>query len=279
MLKKKCSLLLLVGLLTLIVGCSQDSPLTPEVVTKAGVATSIKLAQRGYAASSLDSLILIVTGEGVDRIKKSLVIDGAKAQTLLQVPIDVPLKMEVTGYQDTTPVLYGSKDFTAEKDATAQVQIKLDFLVPTLILSPPDTVLQTGNRIHVHLAARNVVDMSTFGAEVHFDPTKLQVVELEREDAFLRSNRGSIMQLEFTKDNSAGTVKAVLGIFPASSAVSGSGNIGVIVFEAIAPDTTDISIRIDNQAHSDLGLFDKNANLMYSVGLGSRLFIQENAEQ
>ncbi|MBN1465998.1 hypothetical protein JXA02_09565 [candidate division KSB1 bacterium] len=276
MLTRKFSLLHFI-LLLLVLSCSTESPLTPALKDHSVIATSIKLEQKGYAASALDSLILVVTGDGIDRIKQALIIEGTKAQAHLQVPTDVKLKMEVTGYQDTTAVLYGSKEFIGKKDSTAQVQIKLDFLVPTLILSPPDTVLQIGDRIHLHLAARNVDNMSTFGAEVHFDPTKLQVVELDREDTFLRSNHGSIMQLEFTKDNSAGTVKAVLGIFPASSAVSGSGNIGVIVFEAIAPDTTDISIRIDNQSHSDLGLFDKHANLMYSVGLGSRLFIQQSA--
>ena len=83
------------------------------------------------------------------------------------------------------------------------------------------------------------------------------------------------MQVSFTRDNVNGVVKAVLGIFPASSAVTGSGYVGKITFQAIETDTTDIWIKIDNQQDSDLGLFDKNADLMYSVGLGSRLFIQQ----
>lgn len=265
-------------LFLLMFGCATETPFSPQNIEHASVATSIKMSQNGYSAASLDSLLLEITGDGVKKIKKSLVIDGTKAYTQIDVPTGKQLRMEVTGYQDSTAVLYGVNDFTAEKGQTAPVQIKLDFLVPTIILTPPDSSLKKGERISVYLAARNVVEMATFGAQVQFDPTKLKVVELEREDDFLKSNSGSVMQLQFTKDNTAGTVNAVLGIFPASSGVSGSGNIGKIVFEALETDTSDIAIRVDNAANSDLGLFDKNANLMYSVGLGSRIFIESDSE-
>jgi len=274
----KYPLLFLCIFLIVMLGCSNDSPLMPINIEQSAIATSIKINQKGYAASSLDSLLLKVTGEGISPIKKALVIDGTKAYTQVNVPTGKKLRMEVTGYQDSTAVLFGANEFTAEKGQTAPVQIKLDFLVPTIILSPPDTSLKKGERISVHLAARNVVEMATFGTQIQFDPTKLKVVELEREDTFLKSNAGSVMQLQFTKDNDAGTVNAVLGIFPASAGVSGSGNIGKIVFEALETDTTEIAIRVDNSKNSDLGLFDKSANLMYSVGLGSRLFIKSDSE-
>ncbi|MBN1481987.1 hypothetical protein EH223_06650 [candidate division KSB1 bacterium] len=268
----------LAGFLLLVMGCSKDAPLIPQIDNQSAVVTSIKLNQKGYAAVSLDSLILEVIGEGVTRIRKELIIDGTKAQTQIQVPVDEKLRMEVTGYQDSTAVLFGSQEFMAQKGETVPVEINLDFMVSTIILSPPDSSLKTGEQIAIHLAARKVLEMSTFGVLVHFDPTRLQVVELQREDDFLTSNSGSVMPMEFTKDNVAGTVKIILGIFPASAGVSGTGDIGKIVFEAIASDTTDISIQVDNRQNSDLGLFDKSANLIYSVGLGSRLFIQQNSE-
>ncbi len=264
--------------LLLLLGCATESPFSPQHIEHAAVSTSIKMSQQGYSATSLDSLLLEVTGKGVKKIKKTLFIDGAKAYAQIDVPAGKELRMEVTGYQDSTAVLFGANDFTAEKGQVAPVHIKLDFLVPTIILSPPDTTLNRGDRVAVFLAARSVVDLATFGAQIRFDPAKLQVVELERQDDFLKSNAGSVMQLEFTKDNVAGTIDAVLGIFPASSGVSGSGNIGKIVFEALDTDTTEIAIRVDNSQNSDLGLFDKNANLMYSVGLGSRLLIQPDSE-
>ena len=255
--------------------CSQQTPLAPVVSEQSSIAAAIQFNEKNYAASALDSLILTVSGEGVAAIRRSLTIDGAKAQMQLEVPASKMLNMKVTGYQDSTAVLEGDEDFIAESGKVTNVNIKLGFLVPTIILSPPDTVLQKGDSIDVYLAARSVADMSTFGAEIHFDPAKLQVVELSRQDEFLKKNHGSVMQVSFTRDNVNGVVKAVLGIFPASSAVTGSGYVGKITFQAIETDTTDIWIKIDNQQDSDLGLFDKNADLMYSVGLGSRLFIQQ----
>jgi len=269
---------LLLALWVFYYGCSKDSPVAPPSTERSAIATSIRFSHVNFAASALDSLILTVTGEGVTQIHKSLTIEGTKARTQLEVPADKVLIMSATGYQDTTAVLYGEQQFTAEKGKVTSVTITLDFLVPTIILSPPDTTLQTGDQITIHLAARNVAEMATFGAQVEFDPTTLKVVELGRVDAFLKTNHGSVMQLEFNNDNEAGAVKAVLGIFPASAAVTGSGDIGEIVFEALQPDTTDIRIRIDNLQNSDLGLFDKNADLMYSVGLGSRLYIQSNVQ-
>lgn len=272
---KRASLLLIMLALVLAIGCSKESPMAPVSNRGSAVATSIKLSDENYAASALDSLIMQVTGEGLDPIRRKLSIDGTKARMQLEVPAKKMLKMKVTGYQDTTAVLQGSQDFTAQSGQITNVQIKLDFLVPTIILSPPDSVIQKGDSVDVYLAARSVANMSTFGAEVHFDPTKLQVVSLSRQDDFLKKNHGSVMQVAFTQDNTLGVVKAVLGIFPASAAVSGSGFVGKITFKAIETDTTDIWIKIDNKQDSDLGLFDKSADLMYSVGLGSRLFIQQ----
>ncbi len=273
--KKRIFLLLIISVMIWPLRCSKNSPLEPTMIERTSVATSIKLDQKNYAAAAIDSLILEVSGEGMQTIRRKLNIDGTKALMQIEVPAGKMLRMKVTGYQDSTAVLAGSRDFVAESGKLTNVQIKLDFLVPTIILSPPDSVIQKDSTIDIYLAARNVTEMSTFGAEVHFDPGALQVVELSREDDFLKKNHGSVMQVAFTQDNTNGVVKVVLGIFPASAAVSGSGNVGKITFKAVKPDTTDIWIKIDNQQDSDLGLFDKSANLMYSVGLGSRLLIQQ----
>ena len=274
---KKVSSFLVMMAIVAALGCSRQGPLAPTSGERSSIATSIKLSETNYAAAALDSLVLAVTGEGIDPIRRRLNIDGTKAQVQLEVPARKMLTLKVTGYQDSTAVLQGSENFAAEPGKTTNVQIKLDFLVPTIILTPPDSSIAKGELIDVYLAARSVTDMSTFGAEVHFDPAKLQVVELSREDDFMKKNHGSVMQVAFTQDNVNGVVKAVLGIFPASSAVTGSGVVGKITFKAIETDTTDIWIQIDNQQDSDLGLFDKSADLMYSVGLGSRLYISQPA--
>jgi hypothetical protein len=273
--KRIWGLLVFSGMAALIIQCSKLAPTEPVPVHQSSVAASIHINQKNYTATDLDSLILEITGDGVKTIRHKIVFDGTKAQDQLQVPANKPLTVSATGYQDSTAVLYGSKPLEAQSAGQINnVRIVLDFLVPTIILTPPDSVIQKDQQIEVFLSARNVVEMATFGCLVRFDPTVLQVVELGRQDDFLTLNRGAVTQLEFTQDNLAGTVRAVLGVFPASSAVSGSGNVGRILFKAIKSDTTDISIQVDNSKNSDLGLFNKNADLMYSVGLGSRLVIE-----
>jgi hypothetical protein len=273
--KKIWGVLIFFATAALMIQCSKLAPTEPEPLHQSSVAASIHINQKNYKAADLDSLILEITGNGVKTIHHKIVFDGTKAQDQLQVPANKPLTVSATGYQDSTAVLYGSKPLEAQSAGQVNnVRIVLDFLVPTIILTPPDSVIQKDQQIEVFLSARNVVEMATFGCLVRFDPTVLQVVELGRQDDFLTLNRGAVTQLEFTQDNIAGTVRAVLGVFPASSAVSGSGNVGRILFKAIKSDTTDISIQVDNSKNSDLGLFNKSADLMYSVGLGSRLVIQ-----
>jgi hypothetical protein len=266
--------LLSVILLFSFIQCSRMSPTEPQIQEASAISASIKMTEKNYSAASLDSLVLLITGESITPIRRKITFNGTKAMDKLQVPAGKILTVAATGYQDSTAVLYGSNTVTPPPGEEANVQIKLDFLVPTIMLSPPDSVITKDQFIDLYLSARNVIEMATFGCLVHFNPEVLQVVDLGRQDQFLQGNSGSIMQMEFTQDNSEGTVKAVLGIFPASSAVSGSGYVGSIRFKAIKSDTTDISIQVDNRKNSDLGLFDKNANLMYSVGLGSRLYIQ-----
>ncbi|MDZ7347093.1 MAG: cohesin domain-containing protein, partial [candidate division KSB1 bacterium] len=256
-----------------------DPPTMPTGSNDAALSASLQLSQKHYSAAALDSLVLRISytdkkGNPVTK-KYKLTLDSLRTAVKLQVPAEKQLEVSVTGYQDSTAVLYGSRTvFPINKGKSADVRILLDFLVPTIILSPPDTTLQAEQTVTLFLAARNVVDLATFGCLVRFDPTVLQVVELGREDAFLKGNHGNVTQLEFMPDNVRGTVRAVFGVFPASAAVSGSGKLARIVFRALKADTTNVQIQVDNRVNSDLGLFNKNAELMYSVGLGSRLFIK-----
>ncbi|MDZ7316520.1 MAG: cohesin domain-containing protein [candidate division KSB1 bacterium] len=256
-----------------------EAPTMPTGSNDAALSASLQLSQKHYSAAALDSLVLRISytdkkGNPVTK-KYKLTLDSLRTAVKLQVPAEKQLEVSVTGYQDSTAVLYGSRTvFPINKGKSADVRILLDFLVPTIILSPPDTTLQAEQTVTLFLAARNVVDLATFGCLVRFDPTVLQVVELGREDAFLKGNHGNVTQLEFMPDNVRGTVRAVFGVFPASAAVSGSGKLARIVFRALKADTTNVQIQVDNRVNSDLGLFNKNAELMYSVGLGSRLFIK-----
>jgi hypothetical protein len=120
-----------------------------------------------------------------------------------------------------------------------------------------------------------VTGMSTIGTQVTFDTSKVLVKDLGREDTFLKSQGGSVNTLKFSKDNIAGKVDMVLGVFPGSASVSGDGKIGRIVFEARQKGVVDLHLLLDNTADPDLGLYDKNANLLYAIGLGGRITVVE----
>ncbi len=260
-----------------LLSCTPRSPVSPTASEQAALSASLHITQKHYSAANLDSLVLVVADDRTKEtvVRRKIILKGVKAQEKINVPAEKNLLVSVTGYRESTAVLYGSKTvMPLNKGASADVHITLDFLVPTIILSPPDAAAQNGDTVSVYLEARNVIELAAFGCLVQFDPSVLQVKELGRTDDFLRRNRGTVTQMAFAEDNVNGTVRVVLGIFPAGAAVSGSGRIGRIVFRCTRPDTTEISVHVDNRTDSDLGLFNKNADLMYSVGLGCRLIVK-----
>ena len=264
----------LLVLFSFIPGCSQLAPNGPKDLRKAAVSASIKFAYQGFSPESLTKIVIEVTHSDIDTIRKKLTLGAGGAKGQIEVPMGKLLTFTAIAYQMATPVLSGSTQFKPEADKTANIQIILDFLVPALILTPPDSTIDMGDQITVYLQARHCTDLGTIGARICFDNTKLKVMELGREDDFLKSNSGAINQLKFTKDNESGTVDIVLGVFPASAAVSGDGKIGKIVFKTLAGGAANLTISLDNSVDSDLGIFDKNADLIQALALGSSIQIQ-----
>ena len=255
-------------------GCGNLGTNSPDSKSDAAVSASIKFSHTGLAIESITKIVLIVSHSEMDTIRKEMSLGAGGASLQLQVPTGKLLTFTATAYRSDTAILSGTTQFEAESGKTAAVSINLDFLVPALILTPPDSVITQGEEITAYIEARQCTDLGTVGAKITFDRTKLQVKELGREDAFLKSNSGSINQLKFFPDNANGTIDIVLGIFPSSAAVSGSGKIGKIVFTTVSTGTATISLSLDNTADSDLGLYDKNANLIDAFSLGSSLEIQ-----
>lgn len=256
------------------VSCSQVTPNGPAKASDAAITTSIQLSEGNWSAADITSMILEVYGSGVDTMHKALTLSGSSASAQIKVPVGKTLTFQVIAYQNTTPILKGSTTYTPAGGKLENVSIQLDYLVPTVILSPTAAAVKKGDTFTIYLAARHVTDLATIGAQVAFDNTKLKVVDLGREDSLLTSNSGSVMQLKFAKDNGVGHVDIVLGVFPASAGVSGKGNICKIVFEALDAGSADIQLSLDNTISSDLGLYDKTAALINSLALGSRVVIE-----
>ncbi|NIA28937.1 MAG: hypothetical protein GWP06_03375 [Actinobacteria bacterium] len=272
--KRKSWVLWLAFAGAIITSCSQVAPTGSANVTDAAIITSIQLSEGNWTATSITSMVLEVYGSGVDTMHKALTLAGSSANAQIKVPVGKKLTFQVTAYQNTTPILKGSTIYTPKGGTLENIQIQLDYLVPTVILTPTAAAVKKNDTFTIYLAARHVTDLATIGAQVTFDNTKLKVVDLGREDTLLTKNSGSVMQLKFAKDNSAGHVDIVLGVFPSSAAVSGEGNICRIVFQALDAGSTDIQLSLDNMISSDLGLYDKSAALINSLALGSRIVIE-----
>ncbi len=256
-----------------IAGCSQMEPTGPEKTGPAAITASIGFTGGRLSALALTKIELSVSGDGIDPITQTMQVHGGGANAQVKVPRDKEVLFEATAYKDTVAVMQGRTLFKASSDNN-QVKINMEFLVPALILTPCDTVMQKDGFMTFYINARKADSLSTIGTQIQFDATKLQVTDLGREDDFMKSTGGSVNSLVFSKDNIAGTVDVVLGIVPASTAhVSGDGKIARIVFKAIGTGTVDLSLQLDNAVNSNFGIFDYHANLLYSVGLGSRIQI------
>ncbi|MBN1997399.1 hypothetical protein JW935_07600 [candidate division KSB1 bacterium] len=259
--------------IALIAGCSQLVPTEPENTGPGAVTASIAFADGKLSALALTKIVLTVTGSGIDPITQNMNLTGGGASAQVKVPKDKQVEFTATAYKDTVQVMQGSTSYKPTSN-NQQVKIDMHFLVPALILTPLEITVRKNDTVTIYINARHVSLLSTIGTQITFDPTRLQVTDLGREDDFLKSEGGSVNSLVFSKDNTAGTVDVVLGIVPGSTAaVSGDGKIARIVFQAVEAGTVNLSLLLDNAVNSNLGVFDNNANLVYSIGLGGRIQI------
>ncbi|MBN2356154.1 hypothetical protein JXO59_08575 [candidate division KSB1 bacterium] len=254
--------------------CNQPTPNAPTPVNIAHVFADISLPKSIEQSATITRAVFLVTAADMDTIREEIQITGMGHVTAeLKVPAGNERLFSATLLQDTLAVLYGQDMLDLKSGQHLELKMTLQFLVPALSLSPIDTTAARDDLFTVYINAHRVDSLCTIGTQLLFDPTKVQVVDIGRDDDFLKTNGGAIAQLQFTKDNNAGRVKLVLGIFPAAKAVSGSGRIAHVVFKALEGPDADLILSLDNQADADLGLYDNMANLLYAVALGSKITI------
>jgi hypothetical protein len=272
-------LIVLSGLFILIlfmVNCNSLNPIEPASNDDVAISASIHFPDGSLAAVGITKMTLVVTDTVKKVVQQNLTLNNGGASGQVKVTKNKQLKYTVTAFIDTTEILKGHTLFKAASGGKNHLLITLnEWLVPVLILTPSTNKVTKGQDVTIYVQARHVTDMSTIGTQVTFDTSKVRVKDLGREDTFLKSQGGSVNTLKFSKDNIAGKVDMVLGVFPGSAAVSGDGKIGRIVFEAKQKGVVDLHLLLDNTADPDLGLYDKNANLLYAIGLGGRITIVE----
>ena len=264
-------------LLALIGACEKPLATAPVNEPETGAETIVSLSKAAVAETGVSRLVVGVTGVGMKPIQiDTLITAEGPFRTVLNVPPGKNRIFQVSAYQDTLIVLAGkdSLDLTAGQKVT--LNMKLKFQLPALTLTPLDTTLSKNSTFTLHLLAHHVDSLCTIGTMLKFDPAKLQVVELGREDDFLKKNGGAVAQLQFSKDNTAGEVVLRLSIMPAMKNVSGEGKIARIVFKAVDGPNAEIHNSLHNQNPSDIefGLLDQHGNPMRAIALGSHVTIQ-----
>ena len=270
---------ILAALLLFTSGCSKLAPTSSLEHANTAISASIQMPHRGLAVNDLTRIVLLIAQTGSDTIRKELTLSGSGATGKVDVPVGKDLVFIARAFKDSVKVLEGSTKFKPEKDKKNSLSILLQFAVPAIILTPPDSSLQKDDTFTIYLEARKVTDIAVIGARVVFDTSFVQVADLGREDDFLTSKSGSVTQMAFTKDNEKGSVDIVLGVFPASAAVTSSdgsdSKVAKILFKARKAGETQIKLMMENSLNPDLGLFDKNGDLVSnSLALGSHITIQ-----
>ncbi|HNY92200.1 MAG: hypothetical protein BWY77_01587 [bacterium ADurb.Bin431] len=265
--------LLAVGLLLALAGaCEKPLSMAPDYSGVSEATATFALSKATLLETGISRLVISVTGEGMKAVTVDTAITAeGQFRTDLKISPGKNRLFRVSAYQDTLLVLAGRDSLNLKEGQKVTLHMKLDFQVPALTLTPIDTTLARNSTFTVYVQAHHVDSLCTIGTKLLFDPARLQVVELGREDDFLKKNGGAVTQLQFSRDNTAGEVKLLLGVFPAGKSVSGEGKIARIVFQAVGSSTAEIDLSLNGV---DLGLYDQHAVLMPAVALGSRITIQ-----
>ena len=140
---------------------------------------------------------------------------------------------------------------------------------PTISLQSSVSSAVVNEIIDADLGLKAVQEIAAVGVKITYNPAKIEITELNRDDSYFTSGGGTVQQMEFSVDNDNGVAKMVLAIFPSDSAVGDDSEtfhrIASLQIRALSPGDASLSISIDNSADSDLGIFDRNANLVSDV--------------
>ncbi len=265
--------MVITGLTLWALACEKPMSVAPAAEEQAEVTAAFSLPRMSTTAP-LSKIVITVTGTDMDTLRNEvLVTEAGLVRASLTVRAGKKRIFDVAAYQNNVAILAGRDSLDVVAGKKTELAMKLGFLVPALSLTPVDTSVTKTHTFTVYIVAHHVDSLCTIGTKLLFDPARLQVVDLGREDDFLMKNGGAVTQLSFSKDNTAGEVKLVLGIFPASKSVSGEGRVARVVFKAHEGPTADLNLLLHASGDGDLGMFDKHANSMTAYALGSHIRI------
>ncbi len=144
-----------------------------------------------------------------------------------------------------------------------------EIIDPTVAIRSSSSTMLVGEIIEADLSIKAVPEVAGVGVKLTYDPYKLEVVTITRDDDWLTSGGGTVQQMELTTDNEGGFVKIVLAVFPTTNSVGDEEDvyhkIADIRVKALSAGSASMTVSIDNAADSDLGIFKANGNLWTDI--------------
>ncbi len=139
-----------------------------------------------------------------------------------------------------------------------------DKIEPTLHLMSTSTSVLVGEVFTVNCGVSGVEEIAGLGVKIVYDPFKLQILEMTREDSFLTSNGGNVQQMEFATDNTAGNARIVLAVFPTANAAGDASetvhNFATLRVKALSSGSATMTLNITNEGSlTNYGVWDAAA--------------------
>ena len=123
--------------------------------------------------------------------------------------------------------------------------MQLDQPAPTVgsaqvIISPPGTTFRVGGGPYtVPISVLNATRLSTITLTLTFDPTLLRIRQPVQEGSFMRTGGTNA---SFTNQVGNGRVDITISRAADAMGASGTGLLGAVLFDAIAPGTTTLTV-------------------------------------
>ncbi|HHS50380.1 MAG TPA: hypothetical protein ENN07_04615 [candidate division Zixibacteria bacterium] len=146
---------------------------------------------------------------------------------------------------------------------------KPDPVVPTVAVLSSGSSMVVGEVVEAQVQMKGISEVAGFGLKLVYDPFKLEIVSMTRDDNWLTSNDGSVQQMALNTFNEDGYAKVVLAVFPTSASVGSTDDTYKPILDlrvrAKSAGNATLSVSIDNTADSDLGIFNASADLVTGI--------------
>ena len=111
--------------------------------------------------------------------------------------------------------------------------------IPSVTYTLSNSPINSGDTFTLDLSARNVIDLADWRFDISFDPSVLEVLEVNEGD-FMKQNGGSTLFQKGTIDNTAGKIESLSSAILTDTGVNGTGVILSVTFKA----KTEVETRI-----------------------------------